>query len=631
MIYVFWWLMNKLLKIFSLFIWFCLCLFVWTFVQANDYEYKSLDITANVRIDGSIDVKETFTTNFFERKHWIIRSIPLNYSVWDKHFHIDVSNVSVNWSKFTTSKDNENIEIKIWDANKTVIWEQIYPIFYSVYWLIRNFSWMWYHELYWNLVWYDVDTNIDSVKAELYLPKSYTGFTSDDFLITTDWIAQTVKDFWWSVNWNRWDKITIVYDKKIVAWEWITLAIKFPNDYFEFDHDRQAGLIWSINKFGSVTKGTKDLFFVLWFLAFLFWLLYVSQNFLNRKIKPTKMWNDFKSKYPVIVQYGPPKWMNSAEAGLLFNCRADPIDMTSLFYQRAINKFISISCEKVSPDSNELKSVTFQKIKDIPESYPYYERELFNGIFKWDKKSRCIDKNTDLCRILLIEWLEDFWLHKHWLYKSSKLSFWKVLLTILLIILLVFWFYYFKWLGILFLVFFVPLFFGLIFKYDDKIRLTEEWKNLAAHIIGYAKFIKECDEKMLKSFLKQDPLYIDKTLPYAVAFGLETEFLDKVTPLMKDLEKKWLNCVYDPQFPVLDMISFLKKQILLNKDIHESFLRAWIHSLKWYHNKSEWKTYYKLDSSYSKLWWFKLWSIFSWWGKYFKKWWWGGWWGSRSW
>ena len=98
-------MMRKIVKIYSLFIYFALCLFAWTFVHANDYEYKSLDITANIRVDGTIDVNETFDTNFFVRKHWIIRFIPLNYSVLGDHFHIDVSNVSVNWFKFTRNKN----------------------------------------------------------------------------------------------------------------------------------------------------------------------------------------------------------------------------------------------------------------------------------------------------------------------------------------------------------------------------------------------------------------------------------------------------------------------------------------------------------------------------------------------
>lgn len=46
---------------------------------------------------------------------------------------------------------------------------------------------------------------------------------------------------------------------------------------------------------------------------------------------------------------------------------------------------------------------------------------------------------------------------------------------------------------------------------------------------------------MIKLYLKEDPLFIDKTLPYATAFGLETEFLNKVTPLVKDRKAKYIN------------------------------------------------------------------------------------------
>jgi len=121
----------------------CSIFFVWSFTHAKDYEYTNLNITANILNDGTIDVEEDFTANFFVNKHGIIRNIPLNYSVWWKNFHINISNIYVQWKKFTTSKDNGNIEIKIWDANTTVVWEQSYPIFYSTYGLIRNFSGMW--------------------------------------------------------------------------------------------------------------------------------------------------------------------------------------------------------------------------------------------------------------------------------------------------------------------------------------------------------------------------------------------------------------------------------------------------------------------------------------------------------
>ena len=40
-----------------------------SFTQAKDYEYTNLDIIANILNDGTIDVNENFTANFFVNKH----------------------------------------------------------------------------------------------------------------------------------------------------------------------------------------------------------------------------------------------------------------------------------------------------------------------------------------------------------------------------------------------------------------------------------------------------------------------------------------------------------------------------------------------------------------------------------
>ena len=149
------------------------------------------------------------------------------------------------WKKYSTSTDNGIVSIKIWSANKTVIWSQNYPISYSTYGLIRNFSGMWYAELYWNIVWNQFDTNINKVRAELILPKTYTWFTSWDFLIAADGISNRLEDFEGSLDWTSWDKIILTYDKIIPAGNGITISIKFPNNYFEFDHKRQLILLIS--------------------------------------------------------------------------------------------------------------------------------------------------------------------------------------------------------------------------------------------------------------------------------------------------------------------------------------------------------------------------------------------------
>lgn len=272
-------------------LWFFLAFFVWNFTSARDYEYTNLDIKADVKVDWTIDVSETFTTNFFKKKHWIIRFIPLNYSVENTDFHIDLDYIRVDWNKFTTYVDDWGMNIRIWDPNIEIKWEKIYPIFYSVYWLIRNFAWMGYHELYWNLVWDDFDTNINRVRAEIKLPKKYNWFTSDDFLITVDGKTTSVRDFDWVFDWTSWDKIVITYNRKLDAGEWITLAIKFPNDYFEFDHDRQASLLWYVKWWSSYSPSNSSssslsnlfsdsdsLSSILTFLVIVFWMFFMPSN-----------------------------------------------------------------------------------------------------------------------------------------------------------------------------------------------------------------------------------------------------------------------------------------------------------------------------------------------------------------
>ena len=63
---------------------------------------------------------------------------------------------------------------------------------------------------------------------------------------------------------------------------------------------------------------------------------------------------------------------------------------------------------------------------------------------------------------------------------------------------------------------------------------------MASKLIGYRNFIKSCDENKIKLLLKEDPLFVDRTLPYATAFGLETEFLNKISPLRKDWNAKYV-------------------------------------------------------------------------------------------
>ena len=588
-------------KIWLLILWLTTVLLIWNFTQAKDYEYTNLDITANILIDGTIDVKEDFTANFFVNKHGIIRDIPLNYSVWWNDFHIEVSNINVQWKTFTTSKNNWNIEIKIWDADRTVIWKQSYPISYTTYWLIRNFSWMWYAELYWNLVGYDFDTNINKVRAEIILPKTYTWFTADDFLITTDWTSKTIDWFEWTVNWSKWDKIIITYDKWLSAYHGITLAIKFPNNYFEFNHKKQANLSWiskntAWEKFSNFMSKFKEFFWII--------ILFIIAIIGKIKIKTpkinTKIWNlewKFADQFPVIVQYWPPQWLNSAEVWLLLHREAKAKDMISLIYKRAAEWLINIATEKTewSIFSSSKNVIIITKNKDIPENLPGYEQDFFNSLIRSEKNK--IGSSTNLYNKLHLSSLVKYGKNKWWFLDKKNSN-----------LLLFFWLVWAYFLCCFYPTLWILLLFGMafLFKYmwwNFKLKETEEWAKLISHILWYRKFLAACDENKLRLFLQQDPLYFDKTLPYAVVFWLETELLKKIEPIMQEMNIK--SSRYSWDFNSMHIINNIVSSAS-NYSVPPS-------------------------SSYSSSGWFSSGSSFSWWWGWFSSWWGWGWWWWSSW
>ena len=59
------------------------------------------------------------------------------------------------------------------------------------------------------------------------------------------------------------------------------------------------------------------------------------------------------------------------------------------------------------------------------------------------------------------------------------------------------------------------------------------------------------DKKKIEELTKQDPLFVEKSLPYAVVFGIETEFIKKITPEMLS----W----YDGDFDnLLSSVSYIR-------------------------------------------------------------------------
>lgn len=281
-------------------------------------------------------------------------------------------------------------------------------------------------------------------------------------------------------------------------------------------------------------------------LLFLFVLLWVLYSYFEnkRKDRPVSLWSDFLKKYPIIVQYWPPKWINPAEAGLLYNLKVDPTDLTSLVYQWKFEWLIDVKI--FLWEKSGTKYVKLIKKFDISPSRPLFETEIFNSIFMmWNTK--IIEWAFQLRYALMLEDLEFHWIKKWWIVKKTFWKYRKIFYKFLVLLLFVSVILYFAefvlispnfWFLVLLLLF-VCIFFWWFINGWNGLKLTEKWAELASHLIWYRNFIKSCDEEKIKLLLKEDPLFVDRTLPYATAFWMETEFLQKISPLRSEWTAKY--------------------------------------------------------------------------------------------
>ena len=56
---------------------------------------------------------------------------------------------------------------------------------------------------------------------------------------------------------------------------------------------------------------------------------------------------------------------------------------------------------------------------------------------------------------------------------------------------------------------------------------------------GYKAFLEKVERPVIESELKNDPDYINKILPWAVLFGLETKLLSRIEDLLQASAKDW--------------------------------------------------------------------------------------------
>jgi len=141
-------------------------------VHAEEITDFSVDI--NVKQNSSVEVEEVIAYDFGDaERHGIYRDIPVAYTTkLGNQLDIDlkilnISDFNGNPYQYSTSRQGNNLQIKIGDPNKTISGKHIYKINYQVKEVVNFFTD--HDELYWNVTGNDWPVSIQYTQARVRL------------------------------------------------------------------------------------------------------------------------------------------------------------------------------------------------------------------------------------------------------------------------------------------------------------------------------------------------------------------------------------------------------------------------------------------------------------------------------
>lgn len=482
-----------------------------TYADLWAYTISDYSTTVRLNTEWELAIHEDITVQFSEPRHGIYRDIPFRYrDDKSKRFTTKIYDVQVANHQYTTSTAGDDYRIKIGSPDYTVKGEQKYSIDYKVYGGIKNFDS--YQELYRNMLGTKRNTNIKKF--------SFT------FVLPTDLVLQDSEYYVFSGKYWEKNPVAIQKDGKYITMknlltlhpnEAVTLAVKLPANYVQLDWKRNFPRYYLI------------LIFPLGVWAYLY-----------------KLWRKYGKDDNVrdVIYYTPPKGYTPWQIASIY--KKNPTD-TSIFatlYSWATDGYIKIKHEKWSLLSNDEFSIEKVKEKQGMQTFESLLWSSFFGAgnsFSFGKENQSYTMYTNIKTAY--KWSYDsvkktIFTPKS-LWRKEKIENITILLPITMAISIL-------WLwekGVLsnsgmWIVSFsgIIIIWGMVWlfaKYIDK--LSPMGIQLYEQVNGYKKYLEAVEEPKLQQLIKDDPQYFEKVLPFAVALGMETEWIKKCATALQNI------------------------------------------------------------------------------------------------
>jgi uncharacterized membrane protein YgcG len=483
---------------------------------AQDFEVDYCKVEIYISADGYFDVVENYDLRFKIPKHGIYRNIQTNYDLLTSEGkkekrRIKVSKIDVPGYKFEApfsfeQKLSDNLQIKIGDANVTLVGPQHYEIKYRIH---NAFL----HEeerivFYWNIKpdgWWAPFKKIDFT---LHLPATVSANTDDVFVYSGNTGATEISQ-----------EISVTNDNGV-------LTAKSSPSFVSYAGQSVTVLL---NLPPNSVKEIKPL----WpFWTHYGWLFVIGGLLTGFYM----VWRRFGKDDRVVAasSYYPPQNMDPAMAGYLINDREDTSDLISLIPYWGANGIITV--QDIPKEGWLTKNDTkLTRINALHSDATSYEQKIFKGLFG------SIDSNRT--KEVLVSSLKDSFYttmtsaktllknEAQRYYEPKSTSVKKISLAVLILwpILLVPP-VLFMW-GVFPAVMVVVTSIFLIFMNTYMAKKNAKGNKVLSEIKGFKRFIKVSEERKLKMLLQDDPSYFENTMGYALAFNMFDKWAAKFDAL----------------------------------------------------------------------------------------------------
>lgn len=299
------------------------------------------DIT--IQKSGEVLVTEKIEVDFNTlSKHGIFRDIPYIYEQdgTKTYTEIDIEKVLQNNKKAKVSESTTDgyVRLKIGDPDKTITGKNSYEITYSAKGVLRGFSD--YDELYWNVTGNNWPVGINNASATVTLPsgeiikktcfEGYTGSNAECMILRESPKEAKFKNL---ETLSEAQGLTVVvgYEKGMVP----ILTVERPKSFWEKLIDWPSlTTLGIVVLFGIGTtlhlwnKNGRDYWF--------------GQGVFGRK-EDTGSVKPHISHETTVVEFTPPEKLRPAELGVLFDEKADTLDVVSTIIDLATRGFLTIT------------------------------------------------------------------------------------------------------------------------------------------------------------------------------------------------------------------------------------------------------------------------------------------------